>query len=600
MIFDPFVLPFLIGLVILIGILLEKYSRWLRDLSTEEWRQVLRGFFSYRLFKALRDVFLESLLHRKIFKQNILLGWMHMSFALGWLLLIFAGAAESKYYTHGAFKPPYFPIFFNYFIHDNAYVNNAKFFVFIMDFLLLIILSGLVLALIKRINRWIFGMKKTTRFNFGNRLTIASLWLIFPLRLLAESFSSALHNNGGFLTGAIGRHIANLSGTFHYSLFTINYLSWWAYSISLGVFFVCIPFSRYMHIPTEVLLIFLRSFGIKSRKIWDGFSQIEVNSCPRCGLCIDVCPMNRLFDNEKITPSYYLKSIRDRKVKEEVTFDCLMCGRCKEFCPVGIDTLTQRSLQRSKFISDGASNILLNSNYQVSTINGKRADVAYFAGCMTHLTPTIKHAVTEVLRVAGKNFTFIDSEGGACCGRPQILAGNYELAEKMMEYNRKLIKDTKAKILLVSCPICYKVFKDDYKLSIEVLHHTEYFSRLIDTNKLPVIKTNKTVVYHDPCELGRGEGIYKQPRNILKKISVLKKTRAEKGKSLCCGGSLGVFEISDEKRSIIRQDTLKSLTEPNPDYIVSACPLCKKTLGNGSNSEVKDISEMILMAMNNL
>ena len=599
MIFDPFVLPFLIGLIILIGILLEKYSRWMRDLSREEWIKVWKGIFSYRLFRALKDVFLESLLHRKIFKQNLLLGWMHMSFALGWLLLIVAGAAESKYYTHGAFKPPYFPIFFNFFVHDNAYVENARFFVFIMDLLLLIILSGLVLALIKRMNKWIFGLKKTTKFNFGNRLTIASLWLIFPLRLLAESLTSALYNNGGFLTAPMGRYLAHLSTTIHFSLFTIHYLSWWAYSISLGVFFVCIPFSRYMHIPTEVLLIFLRSFGLKSRKIWDGFSQIEVNSCPRCGLCIDVCPLNRLFDNDKITPSYYLKSIRDRKVQEEITFDCLMCGRCKEVCPVGIDTLAQRSLQRSKFISDGNQNILLSNNIQRITSNENKVEVAYFAGCMTHLTPTIKRSVTEVLKIAGKNFTFIDPEGGACCSRPQILAGNYSMAEKMMEYNKKLIKDSRARILLVSCPICYKVFKDDYKLNIEVLHHTEYFSRLIDTNKLPVIKTNKNVVYHDPCELGRGEGIYKQPRNILKKISVLKRTKSEKGKSLCCGGSLGIFEISDEKRGIIRQDTINSLTEPNPDYIVSACPLCKKTLGGGTNTEVKDISEMILMAIDN-
>jgi len=72
-----------------------------------------------------------------------------------------------------------------------------------------------------------------------------------------------------------------------------------------------------MHIPTEVLLIFLRSFGIKNKKEFNGFSQIEVNSCPRCGLCIDICPLNKLFDNEKIVPSYYLKTIRDRRVREK-------------------------------------------------------------------------------------------------------------------------------------------------------------------------------------------------------------------------------------------------------------------------------------------
>ena len=593
MLFDPFVLPFIIGLIILIGILIEKYSRWLKDLSKDEWKQVGKGFFSYRIFIAIKEVFLESLLHRRIFKQNILLGWMHMSFAFGWFMLIVLGASESKYYTHFGFKPPWFPIFFKFFVHDSSAVDKSHFFLFVMDFILLVILSGLLLALLKRINSWIFGMKKTTRFGFGNKLTVASLWLIFPLRLIAESFSSALYNNGGFLTGRLGHYLSNIFLTNNYSLFTINYLSWWAYSFALGIFFVCIPFSRYMHIPTEVLLIFLRNFGIKSRKIYDGFSQIEVNACPRCGLCIDICPLNRHFENTKIVPAYYLKSIRDKKVREDVTFDCLMCGRCKEYCPVGIDTLAQRSLQRSKFISDGSTLDYLREPLIV------KADVAYFAGCMTHLTPSIKIAVKEILKAAGKNFTSIDAEGGSCCGRPQILAGNYQLAEKMIEYNKKLIKESKAKILLVSCPICYKVFKDDYKLNIEVLHHTEYFSRLIDTDKIPFKKLNKTVVYHDPCELARGEGVYKQPRNILKKVSILKRSKTEKKKSLCCGGSIGIFNISDEERRVVTNDVINVLSEPKPDYIITSCPLCKKTFSGATEKPVKDIAEIIQLAMNN-
>ena len=586
MIFDPFVLPFLIGLIILIVILLEKYSRWLKDLTTAEWKQVARGFFSYRIFLAIKEVFLESLLHRRIFRRNFLLGWMHMSFAFGWFMLIVLGAMESKYYTHFGFKPPYFPLFFKFFVHSKSEIINSWFFIFIMDFILLIILSGLLFAMIKRINSWIFGMKKTTKFNFGNRLTVASLWAIFPLRLLAESLTSARYENGGFLTASFGHFLAA-----HFPVANLEYTAWWAYSFALGTFFVCIPFSRYMHIPTEVLLIFLRSFGIKSRKVYDGFSQIEVNSCPRCGLCIDVCPLNKLYDNNRIVPAYYLKSIRDKRVREYVTFDCLMCGKCKEYCPVGIDTLAQRSLQRSKFLALDST-----LDYVKEPVIEK-ADIAYFAGCMTHLTPSIKKSVVEVLNAAGKNFTFIDKDGGSCCGRPQILAGNYALAEKMMTHNKKLIKETKAKILLVSCPICYKVFKDDYKLNVEVLHHSEYFARLIDTNKIPFKKLDKNVVYHDPCELGRGEGIYRQPRNILRNIATLKKTKTEKKRSLCCGGSVGILNTTDEIRNTVRADALKSLTEPNPDCIVTACPLCKKTFVNGTDVPVKDIAEVIVEAM---
>jgi len=168
-----------------------------------------------------------------------------------------------------------------------------------------------------------------------------------------------------------------------------------------------------------------------------------------------------------------------------------MCGRCKEYCPVGIDTIAQRSLQRKRFNKNG------NSIEYLKQPDIEKAHVAYFAGCMSHLTPSIIKSVTEILKAAGKNFTFIDSEGGACCGRPQKLAGNYQLADKLIEFNKAAIKKSGAKILLLSCPICYKVFKDDYNLDIEVLHHTEYFQRLIKTNQINVNKLQKTVVYHD-------------------------------------------------------------------------------------------------------
>ena len=106
------------------------------------------------------------------------------------------------------------------------------------------------------------GMKRTTRHVFVDRVALTSLWLIFPLRLTAESLTAAIKHNGGFLTGTLGDLIA--SGMSATAVADLNAAAWWAYSFALAAFFIAMPFSRYMHIFTEVPLIFLRRYRLRS------------------------------------------------------------------------------------------------------------------------------------------------------------------------------------------------------------------------------------------------------------------------------------------------------------------------------------------------
>jgi Fe-S oxidoreductase len=191
----------------------------------------------------------------------------------------------------------------------------------------------------------------------------------------------------------------------------------------------------------------------------------------------------------------------------------------------------------------------------------------------------------------------MDEDGSACCGRPQKLAGNLKAMQQLMDFNKKRIIDSGAKTLVTSCPICYKVFSEDYKLGIEVLHHTQYLNRLVEQKLLPVQADNKKVVYHDPCELGRGAGIYDEPRKLLTHVATLVSTKHEKQDSLCCGGSLGNLEIEATNRSLIAKNVVDELTKPNPDVIATACPLCKKTFIKVSSVQVLDIAELIAMSI---
>ncbi len=580
--YDPFVIPFSAGASILAIILAYKYLFWIFTLNNSDKFKILKGIFSIKIFKALKEVFLESLLHRKVFRINPLLGYMHMSLAFGWLLLIISGVVESKIHTHRPFNAPYEPIFFKFFNHDISMYRWANEFQFLMDFLLLFILSGVALALIKRIYSRFFGMKKTTRLKIGDWMALITLWLIFPLRFLAESFTSGIYHNGGFLTGNAGTFFASFL-----PLQNISYLTWWTYSIVLGIFFIALPFSRYMHIFTEVVLIFLRNFGIKNCKVYNSFSAIEVNACSRCGICIDKCQLltsARIKDTQSV---YFLQSIRHKNIKENKTYDCLLCGRCQEFCPVGINLNNIRISKRFGFSTGN-----YNFDYLSPTIE-KKAPVIYFAGCMTHLTPTIKIAMEAIFRESKTDYLFLDKDGTICCGRPLMMAGEILKAHKLIEKNSNLIKDSGATTLVTSCPICLKVFKEDYLLNIEVIHHSQFILRLAEEGKIKLNKSDLKAVYHDPCELGRGCNVYEEPRKLLSKVVTLQNIKQQEELSMCCGSSMGGLQLSSVQRNLIRIDTLTALQKQKPDYIITACPLCKKTLANGAYTEVKDIAEIV-------
>ncbi len=590
MTFNVFVIPFFGGLLFLLAVILIRFTAWLATLDKSGRKKFGYGLLNGQIFPATWEVFMESLLHRRMFRQNKLLGYMHMSFAFGWLLLILLGNLESRIYSGGHLNPPYYPIFLKFFVHDKRTLpfelyTLPGFFRFIMDFLLLFILSGLVLALIKRARSKWFGMKRTTRHSRFDKWAITALWCIFPLRLLAESFTAGVYQGGGFLTNSLGSAFAYILPVEH-----LYYPAWWAYSTALGVFFVTLPWSRYMHIPTEVLLIYLRHFGIKTGKKPDSFTDIEVHSCPRCGVCIDVCQMNHASKTDS-TPAYFLRALREGKPDTEIDANCMLCGRCHQVCPVQIDTVGIRIASRYN------DNRLITPSYSYLDLHqadSRKADILYFAGCMGHLTPAVKKSMVKILGISGEKFSFMDADGSVCCGRPLIMAGLHEAASELIKKNTGIIKSSGAHTFVTSCPICFKVFREEYKLpGVEVLHHSQYLLRLIDNGKILVQPGSVTAVYHDPCELGRGSGVYDEPRLLLNKVLKLREANENREHSLCCGGSIGDLAMNSKERTIVRNEALKILLEPEPDMLVTACPLCKKTFDNDSDVPVKDLAEVI-------
>ncbi len=581
--YHPFIIPFSAGLVFLLLVVIIRFIAWFLRFDRIQKRNFIRGIFSLRFFKAFGEILAECLFHRRMYRVNKVLGYMHMSFAFGWLMLILVGNLETRLLSGPNFNPPYYPIFFKFFEREPLAWTYSALFNAVMDLLLIYILSGFTLAILKRIRSRIFGMKKTTRQRLADRFALTSLWLIFPLRYLAESFTSGVFGNGGFFTGASGEFFARFL-----PLEPLVNPAWWAYSLALGFFFVAVPFSRYMHIPTEIFLIAMRRFGLVPGPDYDVFSQVEVHACPRCGVCIDQCQISSAAGIHDIQTVYLVGDIRYGKPREDLVMNCLMCGRCKEFCPVGIHTDNLRLTQRVKLY-----NSTIRDFSYIPKTDTASAELVYFAGCMTHLTPGIRNAVTGILERAGVKFLFMDERESVCCGRPLMLAGELDSAKKLMWENQRRIQQTGAKILLTSCPICYKIFREEYHLGIQVLHHTQYFLHLIREGRIRLSTGAQRLVYHDPCDLGRGSGEYDAPREILRLGGQLLEPAYSGRSSVCCGGALGNLTLSAASREKITRNALDILLAPGPDALITACPLCKKTFTRSAACEVSDIAEWV-------
>lgn len=648
--YSNFVIPFVVGISFMLIWLTVGLIRLLAKIPADDRRRFWKSLITPKIaLKNIKDLFCDCLFHTKIWKRKPLLGYMHSSIAFGWFMLIVLGHIEVALFVpkHLAWTDGglFYPIFYRFFVWINpGHVTlRGWFFFFLMDFFLLYVLTGVGMAIFKRFRSIVLGMRHTTKPSLADRVALYSLWMIFPLRLLAESFTADL-SGGSFLTVPVNHLWHWIFGD---KLFFMPV--WWAYSICLGLFFAAMPFSRYMHILTEVLWILLRNAGIQPRHPRKGVAEAEIYACSSCGLCLDACPMNVQKKNLKYSSVYFIRFLRRHNEKKinAIADKCLMCDKCHALCPVGVDAPALRRAQRatvnnslpydysylmegslgsnsssvSTCVAANACSITAGSVASTRTANAHASltdpspsltepvevttniqktsedwKVMYFAGCMTHLTPRIIKSVEKVFKSAGVNYIFADRDGGICCGRPLMLAGKTDAAYETISANRKMILGSGCRTLVLSCPICYKIFKDEYALDgVEVLHYTQFIKRLVDEGKLKLTAGDERIVYHDPCELGRGCGVYKEPREVLAQAGTLVKATKEGDESICCGGSLGSLTLDTRDRAKITESSVANLLANNPQTIVTACPLCLKTFSESVPETVKvqDFAETV-------
>jgi Fe-S oxidoreductase len=193
-----------------------------------------------------------------------------------------------------------------------------------------------------------------------------------------------------------------------------------------------------------------------------------------------------------------------------------------------------------------------------------------------------------------------------CCGESIRKTGDEEVFKRLAKGNIKAFIDNGVKKILVSSPHCYHTFKNEYpefKVNFEVVHISQYLLQLLNEGKLEIKQEYaKKVTYHDPCYLGRHNGIYDEPREILRKIPGLALSELPEAgvDSLCCGmggGRIWMETVKGERFSDLR---VEQAVEVGAEELVTFCPYCitnledsRLVLNYGEVLQVKDITEVL-------
>lgn len=223
----------------------------------------------------------------------------------------------------------------------------------------------------------------------------------------------------------------------------------------------------------------------------------------------------------------------------------------------------------------------------------------YFRGCVAReKLNNISEATEKILKAAGVEYSILENE--TCCGSFLLRTGFAHDAKEVM---KKTLKDAEGEKILTSCAGCYKTFKKDYKeimgVNLDVMHTSQFFNELIETQKLEPLFLDKTVTYHDPCHLGRHLEEYNAPRDVLNKIANLVEMERSKEKSRCCGAGAGVRSAHPEITENIAKMRMDDSENAGAEILVTSCPFCILNFKSVSKNDKKvlDLSEIIIRAV---
>jgi len=355
--------------------------------------------------------------------------------------------------------------------------------------------------------------------------------------------------------------------------------------------------------------------------------------CYQCGLCDTVCPWNRVrnFSMRKLVRE---ATFGLTEIESEDIWRCTTCGKCPQVCPRNVKQIESGvALRRiateydvfphsAQPIRRVSANLRAEGN-PFGEDRAKRAawavglsvkrytegmEFLYSPGCYLSYDPRAKkiaRATVEILNKAGVDFGILGTEE-SCCGESIRKTGDESLFKTLARQNIRAFVERGVKKILVSSPHCFHTFRNEYPefmVHFEVVHVSQLIFALIAEGRLELTKEyGKTVTYHDPCYLGRHNGVYDEPREALRKVPGLQLNEMPESRkdSFCCGGGGGRIWMETPKGERFSDLRLAQAVEVGAQVLATSCPYCitnfedsRLNREDGDAIQIRDITEII-------
>ena len=244
---------------------------------------------------------------------------------------------------------------------------------------------------------------------------------------------------------------------------------------------------------------------------------------------------------------------------------------------------------------------------------GETPEILFWVGCAGSFDDRAKKitkAIVKILTKAEVKFAVLGTEE-SCTGDPAKRAGNEFLFQMQAFTNIQVLNGYEVKKIVTGCPHCFNTLKNEYPNlggSYEVIHHTQLIQQLLDTGRIKVeggVFKGKKITFHDPCYLGRGNGEYEAPREVLAKLDAeLVEMKRSRANGLCCGaGGAQMFKEAEKGNKEVNIERTEDALELNPKVIATGCPFCMTMMRDGVklkeqdvNTQVLDVAELIAQA----
>jgi Fe-S oxidoreductase len=329
--------------------------------------------------------------------------------------------------------------------------------------------------------------------------------------------------------------------------------------------------------------------------------------CYQCGKCDVVCPWSRVT-NFSIRKIIHQASLGLPEIELDDIWRCTTCGNCQIQCPRGVEQIevgvairriaaaygsfpgTAKTLPAAVASLASEGNPLGEARDERSAWARDLAikpftegmEILYFVGCYYCYDPRNKKvaaATARILKKAGVDFGILGSKE-SCCGESIRKAGHEDEFKALARQNIKAFIDHGVKRILVSSPHCYHTLKHEYSefmMNLNVIHISQYLRELMQQGRLkPGRQAKKRVAYHDPCYLGRHNGIFDEPREVLGALPGVELVELPESRrnSLCCGGGGGRIWMHTDKGERFANLRLAQAKEVGADVLATSCPYC--------------------------